>query len=209
MSTAKTKARNPRRKASVAVASAAEEINLIETPVEAAEDVTFAQDIYAPSELSAAVMAETPLAEEHAVAVVPAVAETPAVGAKLPGAALAKISAMFASAKAEITGARTDTALSGKGLLNPIVSWVRARRTQATQPNRLRVSETVSLGEKRFVSVLHVDGRRYLIGGSASNVALLTQLDTPADAFGEVLRRANAPRKRTTSSTSKTRQVAQ
>jgi flagellar biogenesis protein FliO len=42
---------------------------------------------------------------------------------------------------------------------------------------QLRVSETVSLGEKRFVAILHVENRKFLIGGGASSVTLLTQLD--------------------------------
>jgi flagellar biogenesis protein FliO len=40
----------------------------------------------------------------------------------------------------------------------------------------LQVAETVSLGEKRFVAVIKVDGREFLIGGGATNVALLAQL---------------------------------
>lgn len=48
-------------------------------------------------------------------------------------------------------------------------------RVQA-KSRRLRVSETVSLGEKRFVSIVEVDGHSFLIGGSSSNVALLTEL---------------------------------
>ena len=41
---------------------------------------------------------------------------------------------------------------------------------------RLRVSETVTLGDKRFVSIVSVDGGDYLIGGGAATVSLLTQL---------------------------------
>lgn len=42
---------------------------------------------------------------------------------------------------------------------------------------RLRVAETVSLGEKRFVSILQVDGEQFLLGGSPSNIVLLAKLD--------------------------------
>jgi hypothetical protein len=41
---------------------------------------------------------------------------------------------------------------------------------------QLRVAETISLGDKRFVSLIHVDGQKFLIGGGASGVSLLTQL---------------------------------
>lgn len=42
---------------------------------------------------------------------------------------------------------------------------------------RLSVTETVSLGEKRFVSILCVDGEQFLVGGSSSNVVLLAKLE--------------------------------
>jgi len=52
---------------------------------------------------------------------------------------------------------------------------------------RLKVAETVSLGEKRFVSILQVDGEQFLVGGSASNIVLLAKLDrSGAGAFENV-----------------------
>ena len=44
-------------------------------------------------------------------------------------------------------------------------------------PRRLRIVETLSLGEKRFVSIVEVDGEQFLLGGSASSVALLAKLE--------------------------------
>ena len=41
---------------------------------------------------------------------------------------------------------------------------------------RLRVSETISLGDKRFVSIVEVDGTSFLIGGGTGSVVLLTPL---------------------------------
>ena len=41
---------------------------------------------------------------------------------------------------------------------------------------RLRVSETVSLGDKRFLSIVQVDGQDFLIGGATSGVTLLSRL---------------------------------
>lgn len=52
---------------------------------------------------------------------------------------------------------------------------------------RLRVRETVSLGDKRFVSILEVDGRCFLIGGGAGSVSLLSTLQDPEDGFENVL----------------------
>ena len=39
------------------------------------------------------------------------------------------------------------------------------------------MAETVSLGEKRFVAVIQIDGSQYLIGGGPTNVALLAKLN--------------------------------
>jgi flagellar biogenesis protein FliO len=61
-------------------------------------------------------------------------------------------------------------------------------------PRRLQLVETVSLGEKRFVAVIHVDGARLLIGGSSSSVSLLTELK-PIDSFDRVMTKAKAKRK--------------
>lgn len=59
-------------------------------------------------------------------------------------------------------------------------SWLNRKCTLSTTKH-LRVAETVSLGEKRFVAVIHVEGRRFLIGGGSAGVSLLTQLEeTPA-----------------------------
>ncbi len=50
-----------------------------------------------------------------------------------------------------------------------------ARTITAQRSRRLRVIETVSLGDKRFVSIVKVDGREYLLGGGTT-VALLAKL---------------------------------
>lgn len=59
---------------------------------------------------------------------------------------------------------------------------------------RLKLVETVSLGEKRFVSILHIDGQEFLLGGSASSLVVLAKLDPAValdDPFGSVLLREN------------------
>ncbi len=67
--------------------------------------------------------------------------------------------------------------------------WFRARPTAQQKGKRLRVVETVSLGEKRFAAVIHIDGSQFLIGGGADGVSLLATLDGGAPpAFSEVLR---------------------
>jgi flagellar biogenesis protein FliO len=54
------------------------------------------------------------------------------------------------------------------------------RKYTLTATKRLRVAETVSLGEKRFVALVSVEGREFLIGGGASGVSLLATLGTTA-----------------------------
>jgi flagellar biogenesis protein FliO len=51
----------------------------------------------------------------------------------------------------------------------------------------MRLQETVSLGEKRIVALLEIDGRRFLVGGGSSGVSLLAQLDTEKD-FSNLVR---------------------
>ena len=54
--------------------------------------------------------------------------------------------------------------------------WV-ARRIKVQQARKnLRICESVSLGEKRFVAVVQVDEERFLIGGASGSVSLLTRL---------------------------------
>jgi hypothetical protein len=49
---------------------------------------------------------------------------------------------------------------------------------------RLKVTETVSLGDKRFVSILQVDGEQFLVGGSPSNIVLLAKLESKPESLG-------------------------
>ena len=69
--------------------------------------------------------------------------------------------------------------------------WARlaagARKIQVRQnKKRLRVCETVPLGDKRFVAVIQVDDQQFLLGGSSNSITLLAQLEKPAD-FAKVL----------------------
>ena len=44
---------------------------------------------------------------------------------------------------------------------------------------RLRLSETLSLGEKRFLAVVQFQRQEFLVGGTGNSIALLTKLDAP------------------------------
>ena len=63
------------------------------------------------------------------------------------------------------------------GLLGRLGAFL---RSGAPAAKRLRLAETVALGEKRFVAIIHAEGRKYLVGGGTSGVALLTCLDDSA-----------------------------
>ena len=56
------------------------------------------------------------------------------------------------------------------------LKWVMRRAKVQHTRKHLRVCESLSLGEKRFVAVLQVDEERFLIGGSPGSVSLLTRL---------------------------------
>jgi len=63
------------------------------------------------------------------------------------------------------------------GSLNRAMSWLK-KQYPAIQEKRLRVVENIPLGEKRFVALITVDGREFLIGGGASSVSLLSQWES-------------------------------
>jgi flagellar biogenesis protein FliO len=71
-------------------------------------------------------------------------------------------------------------------------AWVLERHSTRAGNKRLRVAKTVSLGEKRFVAVVQVDGRHFLLAGSPTNIVLLAQLDDK-EPFEKVLRQTMKP----------------
>jgi flagellar biogenesis protein FliO len=84
--------------------------------------------------------------------------------------------------------ASLSTLRSHTGLLSRAWGWIQARQVARSGTRRLRVAETVSLGEKRFVAVVQVDGRHFLLAGGPTNIALLAQLDAN-EAFEDVLKK--------------------
>lgn len=49
------------------------------------------------------------------------------------------------------------------------------------KPRRLRLCESLSLGEKRFVAVIQYEGQQFLVGGSAGSLSLLARLGEAPD----------------------------
>ncbi len=84
-----------------------------------------------------------------------------------------------------------STALRRSGIvyaMGTAWSWVRRNLVSRQSRKRLRVCESVSLGEKRFVAVIEVDGEQFLVGGASSSVSTLARL-APAAGFSQMLSR--------------------
>jgi hypothetical protein len=75
-------------------------------------------------------------------------------------------------------GTSSETRPARPGSLARAWSWLHSKYALSAT-KRLRVSETVSLGEKRFVALVCVEGREFLIGGGSAGVSLLSPLDAP------------------------------
>jgi len=68
--------------------------------------------------------------------------------------------------------------------------WLWGRRAVKTRRvRRLRVRETLSLGDRRFVAVIEFDRQEFLVGGSGNSLALLARLHE-----GKVIAEPSPPR---------------
>ena len=61
---------------------------------------------------------------------------------------------------------------SAWGLLRKLARHVNVRQ----RPRRLRLCESLGLGDKRFVAVIEFDEKQFLVGGGPATVSLLAQL---------------------------------
>jgi flagellar biogenesis protein FliO len=59
--------------------------------------------------------------------------------------------------------------------LKNLWQWSR-RAVKVRKPRRLRVCETLSLGERRFLAVIEFDREEFLVGGTGSSLELLAKL---------------------------------
>lgn len=115
----------------------------------------------------------------------------PAGSPLTPGASLKKKEAIApeppqpAPAQEAVPEKPTVQQPAASGLLTRGWAWLK-KNNKFAAARQLRVAETVSLGEKRFVSVILVDGQKFLIGGGSQSVTLLTQLGA-AQAASEAL----------------------
>lgn len=73
--------------------------------------------------------------------------------------------------------------------------WVQARRQWQLASRRLALCETVSLGEKRFLAIVQVDGQQFLVGGAAGSVSMLAPLSGQEVEFAGILRQRRKTRR--------------
>ncbi len=59
--------------------------------------------------------------------------------------------------------------------LRTLWQWTQ-RAVRTRKPRRLRVCETLSLGERRFLAVIEFDRQEFLVGGTGTSLELLAQL---------------------------------
>jgi flagellar biogenesis protein FliO len=72
--------------------------------------------------------------------------------------------------------------------LKNLWNWTR-RAAKARRARRLRVCETLSLGERRFVAVIEFDRQEFLVGGTGNSLELLARLHD-----GSVITESSLPR---------------
>jgi flagellar biogenesis protein FliO len=56
------------------------------------------------------------------------------------------------------------------------VWWQRILRLSRRPPRRLRLCETLALGERRFLAVVEFEQARFLVGGTSASLVLLATL---------------------------------
>jgi hypothetical protein len=69
------------------------------------------------------------------------------------------------------------TRVSRDGLRGRVLEfWERVLRLGRRAPRRLRLCESLPLGERRFVAVVEFEAERFLVGGTPSSMVLLSRL---------------------------------
>ncbi len=74
-----------------------------------------------------------------------------------------------------------------RAALKTLGQWTRSL-AKIRKPRRLRVSETLSLGERRFLAVIEFDRQEFLVGGTGSSLELLARVKE-----GQIVPKASLP----------------
>jgi flagellar biosynthetic protein FliO len=69
------------------------------------------------------------------------------------------------------------------------------KKLPGTGGSRLKIEETLALGDRRFVSILRVEDERFLVALSPGGITMLSRLEgaEPDPSFREALAREEAP----------------
>lgn len=74
---------------------------------------------------------------------------------------------------------------ASRAIAPPETAWVAALKNlwqwsthavKIRKPRRLRVCETLSLGDRRFLAVIEFDRQEFLVGGTGSSLELMARL---------------------------------
>jgi hypothetical protein len=84
----------------------------------------------------------------------------------------------FMASDGAVDGMATGTVRISTGMLQArvIALWKQVLRFGRRAPRRLRLCESLPLGERRFVAVVEFDASRFLVGGTSSSLVLLSKL---------------------------------
>jgi flagellar biogenesis protein FliO len=69
--------------------------------------------------------------------------------------------------------------------LGALFAWVWSQVRARSKERHLRLCETLSLGEKRFLAVVEYDREKFLLAGTAQSISLLRCLNGASGARGE------------------------
>lgn len=87
---------------------------------------------------------------------------------------------VVAGGGAEVASASPDHRVSGvSDPLKPLRTlWSLLQKIKMRPARkRMRLCETVALGDKRFIAVVQVDDKEFLIAGASNSISLLTELN--------------------------------
>jgi flagellar biogenesis protein FliO len=60
-------------------------------------------------------------------------------------------------------------------IMSGLLSWLQHLQSRRKR-SRLRLCESLSLGEKRFVAVVEFDSLQFLVGGTSNSITLLSKI---------------------------------
>jgi hypothetical protein len=84
--------------------------------------------------------------------------------------------AAIEASEAEIPGLPAIGKPNVFDVASKIGKWIKGHVKIQANRKRLRVSESVSLGEKRFIAVVQLDGKEFLVGGAPNSLSLLANV---------------------------------